>query len=163
MVPACFPIVSNPSLSTGNWDHRVVASYGQDPIPTPEPNVVWISSLEGAKNAGQRVPPGPTGGHSGATGGYFYPTFSKVFPNLPRNAPWAGWIRWVAPPPEANYVIPGVGRPTPQIPNNSVTKVPYKGAVVRGGYTQGRVTTQPKPTSPWKMKVQGLLGRMAQQ
>lgn len=117
--------------ATGNWDHRVDALYGTDPVPTPGPGPAALYP----------TPPGTTTGHTRASPALF-PTFSIVHRSLPRNAPWAGMIP---------HGIPGVTS-TPAVPASAlgkpVTHIRPKAKVT--GAKLARVTSQPKPTPPWK-------------
>jgi hypothetical protein len=145
MVPACFTFAETPVRATGNWDHRIHAVYGTEPIPTPEPNAVWLSGIPGQGRGvmgADRVPLGPTTGHSKATGLFGYFTFSAIYPSLPQHFNPAGTI--IHP-----NTTPAVAGPPP--PN----QVPFKGIRSRAGAPLGRVTSQPKPTNPWLKKVQG--------
>ena len=125
-VPAAFTLVSTPERATGNWDHRVTAVYGSEPVASPGPSIVMA------------IPPAPTGGHTAAVKN-LWPTWSILRPNLPRNAPWAGGIP---------HGIPGVtytvAEPNP--PQDAVVKPEIR---VRSGAMRGRVTTNPKPTFRW--------------
>lgn len=132
MVPALFGIATTPTRATGNWFHRLHAVQGTEPIPAPYPLVA----------RSYPIPPGPTTGHSAATGPHIWPTFSAVYPSLPRHFNTAGTLI------HPNTTAAVAGPPTP-------TQVPYKGIRSRAGATLGRVTVQPKPTLPWKNRVQG--------
>lgn len=136
MAPACFGIVETPIRATGNWSSRVVAVSGTEPIPQPWPNLANHYP----------IPPGPTSGHSAATAPYLWPTFSQVYPAIPRLTNTAGTDIH----PETTPVVPGT--PTPQ-------QVPYRGNVPRVGGGLGRVTVQPKPSTPWQNKVQGIINK----
>ena len=132
MVPACFGIAETPQRATGNWDHRLYSVMGTEPIPTPLPQVAQMFP----------VPPGPTTGHSAATGPYGYFTFSAIYPSLPRHFNTAGTII------HPNTTAAVAGPPSPN-------QVPFKGVRMRSGVALGRVTAQPKPTLPWWKRVQG--------
>jgi len=132
MVPAMFGIAETPVRVTGNWYHRLHGVYGTEPIPTPLPQVAVMYP----------IPPGPTTGHSAATGPFGYFTFSAIYPSLPRHFNTAGTLI------HPNTTAAVAGPPTP-------TQVPFKGMRPRMGGTIGRVTQQPKPTLPWWNKVQG--------
>ena len=123
---AAFTLASTPERATGNWDHRVTAVYGTEPVYTPGPSNVMA------------IPPGPTNGHTAAVKRLF-PTWSIVRPSLPRRLPWAGGIK---------HGIPGVtytvAEPNP--PQDAVVKPAIR---VRTGGARGRVTTDPKPTFRW--------------
>ena len=123
---AAFTLASTPERATGNWDHRVTAVYGTEPVYSPGPSNVMA------------IPPGPTNGHTAAVK-HLYPTWSIVRMALPRRLPWAGGIP---------HGIPGVtytvAQPNP--PQDAVVKPAIR---VRTGAKQGRVTTDPKPTFRW--------------
>lgn len=125
--PASFPITPSPLRATGGLSHRVTAVYGTEPVPSPGPPIVMA------------VPPGPTAGHSAATGPNIYPTWSFVRKALPRLLPWAGTIP---------HGIPGVTF-TPAVPNPPQDAVVAPAIRTRQGGKQGRVTTNPKPTFNW--------------
>lgn len=124
--PASFPIVRTPVQATGNWAHRVTAVYGTQGVPAPGPNIVM------------EVPPGPTNGHSAATGFQLFPTFSIVRASLPRVLPW-----------KIPHGIPGVTyTPAGVTPAQDQVVTP----VIRNrtGAGRARVTNQPYPTFRWK-------------
>jgi hypothetical protein len=125
--PASFPITQTPIRSTGGWYHRVTAWYGTIPVPAPGPPIVM------------ECPPGPTAGHTAATGRSLYPALSVVLPALPRSAPWAGMIP---------HGVPGVTyTPAGTNPPQDVTVKPQ--LRVRTGGNRARVTTAPKPLFRW--------------
>ena len=125
--PASFPITQTPVRATGGWYHRVSAVYGTEGVPAPGPHIV------------EAIPPGPTAGHTAATGYKLYPAFSVVAPSLPRNAPWAGMVP---------HGVPGVTyTPAGTNPPQDLTVKPQ--LRVRTGARQARVTTAPKPTFRW--------------
>ena len=99
MVPAMFGIAETPVRATGNWYHRLHGVYGTEPIPTPLPQVAVMYP----------IPPGPTTGHSAATGPFGYFTFSAIYPALPRHFNTAGTLihpnttAAVAGPPTPNH------------------------------------------------------------
>ena len=125
--PASFPITQTPYRSTGGWYHRVTAWFGTVPVPAPGPPIVMA------------CPPGPTNGHTAATGYQLFPTLSIVRPSLPRNAPWAGMVP---------HGVPGVTY-TPAGTNPPQDAVVRPQVRVRTGARQARVTTAPKPTFRW--------------
>jgi hypothetical protein len=132
MVPAMIFVAETPVRATGNWYHRLHAVYGSEPIPAPLPLVAQMYP----------VPPGPTSGHSAATGPHGWYTFSAIYPSLPRHFNPAGTIT------HPNTTAAVAGPPTPN-------QVPFKGVRMRSGATLGRVTSAPKPTLPWWKKIQG--------
>lgn len=136
MAPASFPIVPSPYYAFGGWYHRVRATYGQHPVPAPGPTNVMA------------IPPGPTNGHTAATGYALYPTWSVVEPDFPyQHTPLAG---------EVPHGIPGITY-TPASPNPPQDAVVTPQIRVRSGANQGRVTNQPRPTFQWR--VQGVRQR----
>lgn len=123
---AAFTLASNPLRATGALSHRIIASYGTVAIATPGPSNVMA------------VPPGPTGGHSGAIPA-MYPTYSIVKPALPRPLPTAGGIP---------HGIPGVTYTIAEkLPAADATVKPA--IKVRTGAARARVTTAPNPTFNW--------------
>ena len=125
-VAAAFTLASTPELATGNWDHRVTAVYGTEPVAAPGPPIVMA------------VPPGPTRGHTAAVKN-LWPTWSIVRPNLPRVLPWAGYDAY-------NNPRAGQSFAEPNPPQDAVVKAHIR---VRTGASRGRVTTAPKPTFKW--------------
>ena len=128
MAPAAFGLVRTPEQATGNWTHRVTAWYGTVGVPAPGPSNVMP------------VPPGPTNGHTAATGYQLFPTLSVVRPSLPRVLPW-----------KIPHGIPGVTY-TPVGPNPPQDAVVKPAIKVRTGAGRGRVTNQPRPTFRWRVQ-----------
>jgi hypothetical protein len=112
-----------PERATGGWSHPVITVYGTDGVPTPGPSNVMA------------VPPGPTPGHTAAVP-ELYPTWSIVFPALPRLLPTCGSIP---------HGIPGVTY-TAAVPATSPAASMRPVYRTRTGAGRGRVTTAPKPS-----------------
>ncbi len=130
MAAASFPITHTAERATGNWHHRVTAYFGTVPVPSPGPPIVMA------------IPPGPTPGHSAATGGFIYPQMSIVRPALPRLLPWAGTIPHSVP---GRTFTLAVAQPV----QDTVVKPQYR---KRTGAMLARVTNAPRPRLRWTVQ-----------
>lgn len=138
MVPACFPIATEPTRAFGGLYHRVTASYGTVPMPASGPPT------------NMDVPPGPTP-HNSRNVRSFAPTWSIVRPSMPRNAPWAGGILHGIP--GVTYTVavkqPGFAQ-TPITDNARMRRFQHRVPIA-----QARVTNQPRPMFFWKRQGGG--------
>jgi hypothetical protein len=133
MGPASFTLATTVEQATGGYNHRVVAVYGTEGIPTPGPNI----------NQLYPVPPGPTGiagKGSKYDKGHFYPTWSAVGPALPLLT-----VRPVG----GGQPKPPFGGAAPAISSLPQDLVVTPKVAVRQGARQGRVTTAPKAQMRW--------------
>ncbi len=130
MAPASFPITATAEQATGGWNHRVTAWYGTVGVPAPGPSNVMA------------IPPGPTNGHTAATGYQLFPAISIVRPSLPRVLPWAGGIPHGVP--GVTYTPAGANPPQDAVVRPAIKR--------RTGAGLARITNQPNPTFRWPVQ-----------